>query len=422
VSEKSQPYIIKIPPFHYLHVLNNNTNVSRLETGPQKFVIFDNDSVVLGPKKMIVIPPRHYCILENPVVRNEKNEVLLDQYGQVRLRHGEEEIRFEQNDPFPLYPGESVQGDIKPLLVVQPFSALRLRAKRDFKDRYANNIQRKAGDEWIFEGANTYYPQVEVSIIETIAAIVIEPGQALKLRARCNTKDNNNKPKLAGEEWLIREAGPYLPRVDEVVVAKVTAIALSEKQALRLKATNNFTDMYGNARHTGDEWLITLQNAQTHIPDVSEDVIGLEPLIFLTPRQFCVVNNPVENGRPLLGAKKLIRGETSFFLKPPYETLDNKRIQDVYVLGAEEALLLKANEAFIDSFDGSKKIKRKPGETWLFYGPGEYWPPLEVDVIKMQKAFLHVEALNIQYFQPVPFALCIVALLIALYIMNAYRP
>jgi major vault protein len=88
MSEKFQPYIIKIPPFHYLHVLNNNTNVSRLETGPQKFVIFDNDSVVLGPKKMIVIPPRHYCIVENPAIRNEKNEVLLDQHGQVRLRHG----------------------------------------------------------------------------------------------------------------------------------------------------------------------------------------------------------------------------------------------------------------------------------------------------------------------------------------------
>jgi len=419
--ERSQPYIIKIPPFHYLHVLNNNTNVSRLETGPQKFVIYDNDTVVLGPKKMIVIPPRHYCIIENPVIRNE-NEVVLDQHGQVKLRHGEDEIRFEQNDPFPLFPGENIQGDIKPLLVVQPNSALRLRAKRDFKDRYANNASRKAGDEWLFEGANTYYPQVEVSIVETIAAIVIEPGQALKLRARCNTKDYNNKPKLAGEEWLVREAGPYLPHVDEIVVAKVSAIALTEKQALHLKAKNNFTDIYGNARHTGDEWLITLHDAQTHIPDVYEDVSGLEPLIFLTPRQFCVIENPkMENGKVSLGAKKLVRGEASFFLTPPYEHLDNRRIQDVYVLGAEEVLLLKANEAFTETEGGKKTTKRKPGETWFFYGPGEYWPPLEVDVIRKQKAFIQIESLNIYYFQPVLFALCVIAFLLALYMANSFR-
>jgi len=304
---------------------------------------------------------------------------------------------------------------------VQSFSALRLRAKRDFKDRYANNTQRKAGDEWLFEGANTYYPQVEVLIVETIAAIIIEPGQALKLRAKCNTKDYNNKPRLAGEEWLIREPGPYLPHVDELVVAKVSAIPLSEKQALHLKSKNNFTDIYGNARHTGDEWLITLRDAQTHIPDVYEDVVGLEPLIFLTPRQFCIVNNPMENGKPLLGARKLVRGEASFFLTPPYEHLDNRRIQDVYVLGAEEALILKANEAFTETHEGGKTVKRKPGETWFFYGPGEYWPPLKVDVIKKQSAFIKVEALQMYYFQPVSFALCIIAILIALYIVNSYR-
>jgi major vault protein len=39
--------------------------------------------------------------------------------GQARLRHGDKEVRFEQNDPFPLYPGEQLIGDMTPLQVVK---------------------------------------------------------------------------------------------------------------------------------------------------------------------------------------------------------------------------------------------------------------------------------------------------------------
>ena len=54
---------------------------------------------------MIKIPPRFYCIIENPVIRNNKGEAVLDQHGQVKLLHGDKEVRLSQ-EPFPLYPGE----------------------------------------------------------------------------------------------------------------------------------------------------------------------------------------------------------------------------------------------------------------------------------------------------------------------------
>ena len=54
---------------------------------------------------MITIPPRHYCIIENPVVKNADDEILLDKSGQVKLSHADLDIRLAQ-DPFPLYPGE----------------------------------------------------------------------------------------------------------------------------------------------------------------------------------------------------------------------------------------------------------------------------------------------------------------------------
>jgi major vault protein len=68
---------------------------------------------------MIIIPPRHYCIISNPAVRDEKSKnVVTDRAGQVRLRHGDEEIRmFDDTPPFPLYPGEQLFGKVSPLQV-----------------------------------------------------------------------------------------------------------------------------------------------------------------------------------------------------------------------------------------------------------------------------------------------------------------
>ena len=86
---------------------------------------------------MVMIPPRHYCIIANPVVR-ENGKVAVDAHGcvggarrpppvataadgdsSVRVRHGDEEVRFAQ-DPFVLYPGEKLFGKVAPLQVVGP--------------------------------------------------------------------------------------------------------------------------------------------------------------------------------------------------------------------------------------------------------------------------------------------------------------
>lgn len=57
---------------------------------------------------MIMVPPRHYCVILNPVARDTDGQVLFDQSGQAKLRHADLEIRLSQ-DPFPLYPGEEMQ-------------------------------------------------------------------------------------------------------------------------------------------------------------------------------------------------------------------------------------------------------------------------------------------------------------------------
>jgi len=48
--------VYRIPPYYYIHVLDQNTNVTRLEIGPKTFIKQDNESVIFGPEKMITVP------------------------------------------------------------------------------------------------------------------------------------------------------------------------------------------------------------------------------------------------------------------------------------------------------------------------------------------------------------------------------
>src|SRR5271154_3840631 len=109
--------VIRIKPFYYIHVLNNN--VTRVEVGPQTLTRQEHEKILGAPEPSIMVPPRHYVCIQNPVVR-EKGVVVKDKHGNVKLRHGDEEIRFEQ-EPFPLYPGEKLVGKVTPLQVRLPF-------------------------------------------------------------------------------------------------------------------------------------------------------------------------------------------------------------------------------------------------------------------------------------------------------------
>lgn len=100
--------IIRIPPYHYIHVLDQNSNVSRVEVGPKTYIRQDNERILFDPVRMVTIPLRHYCVVANPVVRDAQGSVVLDVTGQARLRHADMEIRLTQ-DPFPLYPGELME-------------------------------------------------------------------------------------------------------------------------------------------------------------------------------------------------------------------------------------------------------------------------------------------------------------------------
>jgi len=275
-----------------------------------------------------------------------------------------------------------------------------LRANRDFVDQFATKgpTKRRAGDEWLFEGPATYFPQVEVDIVNTIQAVIIRPNQALKIRAERALVDREGIARKAGERWLLRHEGAYLPQINEVVEGTQSAIVLTEKKALHLKAIQSFRDVYGIQRKAGEEWLVTYKEKESHIPDVYEKVIREVPLTSLTHREWCIIIDPVnEEGVPQLGFTKLVVGEKNFFLQPG-ETLDPSiGIKNIFVLGEEEALFVRCEKAFEDKMNG-KKIKRIPGQSWFVFGPTEYIPPLEVKVLERRKARLQIESFRFYAF------------------------
>ncbi|XP_056607841.1 major vault protein isoform X2 [Triplophysa dalaica] len=387
--------IIRIPPHHYIHVLDQNTNIARVEIGPLTYIRQDNERVLFAPIRMIMVPPRHYCVVLNPVVRNDEALVQFDGSGQAKLRHADLEIRLTQ-DPFPLYPGEEIQKNVTPLQIVYPDTALRLQALLDFEEEEGE--KRVAGDEWLFEGPGTYIPSKEVAVLEVIKATVIRENQAIRLRARKEGLDRGGVQRVTGEEWQVSKVGAYLPGAHEEVVEIVNAFILTDKNALHVRALRAFRDAGGRDRRTGEEWLVTVADREAHIPSVAEEVVGVVEVTTLNSRQYCVILDPVgHDGKPQLGQKKVVKGECSFFLRPG-EILENG-IQDVYVLSEEEGLVLRAVETFVDKEgdeeeeveEGEKRTKkrglqRRPGDRWMLRGPIEYVPPVSVEVLMRREA------------------------------------
>ena len=181
---------------------------------------------MFGPERMITIPPRHYCSIENPVVRTKDGDVVTDKVGQVKLLHADQDIRLTQ-EPFPLFPGEVLKQPVTPLKIVPANSALRIRAVLDFETEQGE--KRVAGDEWLFEGPGTYIPRKECCVDETVRATVILANQAIKLRARKECIDREGNARVTGEEWLVKKTGAYLPGAYEEVVELVHAYVLTEK-------------------------------------------------------------------------------------------------------------------------------------------------------------------------------------------------
>jgi major vault protein len=435
-----------LAPYEYIHVKDMNTGTTRVVMGPKTFIPQEQEKVLFKtPKAMVSLGKRDYCVVHNPIMLKDGKPVY-DKYGQIKNQHGEVEYRFHKDysEPFPLHPNEIQKGQNNRLTVVQKDEGLKIKASRDFTNEAG--VRKVAGDEWIVVGLTTYYPRVEEDVVKAVKSLQIMKGEALRCRAQqeFTGKDESGKDvtRTSGMEWLWRKVGSYLPHVHEVVEEKVVAKALNEGLSLILTATQSFTDVYGMTRKAGEEWMITHKDASSHILDVYEKIQEEAKLVVLTKSHYCVVMDPwnAEKRTNSKGAKVVRVGETSFFLQPG-ERLENG-IQDIHVLSEKDAVLVRANEKFVNRqfFDAerygrimalwnakktadlslAKNINngyvraimksevsglrtheaefkdftadelaaciedqvKLPGDKWMVYGPLKYVPPVSVEYIE----------------------------------------
>eukprot|EP01061_Rhynchopus_euleeides_P015164 TRINITY_DN259_c0_g1_i3.p1 TRINITY_DN259_c0_g1~~TRINITY_DN259_c0_g1_i3.p1 ORF type:complete len:847 (+),score=466.52 TRINITY_DN259_c0_g1_i3:59-2599(+) len=380
--------VIRLTREEYIHVLDNNNNVTRCVVGPATFTRLDHEKVVGGPHKHVSLPPQCYCRVKNPVSRSG-DKVETTDHGEAAVRFGEEEVRVNDGKqwrvPFPLYPGEVLVQDgkenaIKKLTTVAKNTALRLRAEQDCT---VQGTARQAGDEWLFRGPATYIPSEKVAYVAKVTAKLIKPNEALRLRALVSFTDRMGVARRAAEEYLVSEEGAYLPSVEEEVVGTVEARVLTDRKAVEVEAVFDHKDQFGKERRTGERWLVTLKDTPAFIPMVSERVLRVVNITTLSNRQYCVVIDPIRDGVQHFGHKEIRRGSeegTTFFLHPG-ERLEGDAVQEIEVLGADDAILVKALEQFNDN-----GTERKAGDKWMLRGPLEYIPPTEVEVIDWRQA------------------------------------
>lgn len=347
-------------------------------------VLKTNESVVAGPLPMIVIPPGFYCTVNNPVSNYVPGKA-------CEVRHGERAVHFHK-EPFPLYPGESLEGcpdflngpysdafkkAIKRLPVVLVNSCIKLKALLDCQDEAGKHL---AGEEWQLTGPRTYIPRPEVEIQGMKESLVIKQGQALRLRAKQGFIDRTGRERVTNEEWIIGEPGAYLPDVYEEVVEVLEKITLTPDRALHLQATMTIKDRYGITRLAGDEWLLTGEKTDEYYPEIGVEIKANLRKTVLTRGQYCVIENPVgKSGKPQYGKLELRKGCSSFFLHPG-EELQGGNVKSSFILSDQQAVVLQAVNEFSDEmFKGKKRL---PGDRWMIRGPIDYIPPVEVQVVK----------------------------------------
>ncbi|ORC92993.1 major vault protein [Trypanosoma theileri] len=366
--------LLRLKPYEYAHITNENTNATELIIGPQTRTLGSDEKLSKPVTAFHVVSPGHYCCIENPFVRAEDGETAVkDNFGQVKVRVGEREMRYGI-PAFPLYPEEKLVF-IKPLTVLGVNEALLLRAVRDFTSK--EGVQHKEEEKYFFKGPGTYYPRVEEEEVEIRRAMTLTENQALHLRAVESFKDENGILRRSHDRYLRTLRGSYICNPHETLIAVVSPIQLKPDEGLHVRVDTQFIDerphALGVLRRPGELYLVTHEECPLFFLHPYERIKNKVEKLHISKRQFAIVVNTESPGRRFVT-------DTSFYLKG-YEKLKGDGICNNYLLNSGQAILLKAIEDFKDT-DVDPPVDRKGGECWLLHGPRDYIPNAYVMICK----------------------------------------
>ena len=250
----------------YAYIEDANRGVVLVEIGP-KVLTLEAHLTLVTKSRMIELGTGSWCVVRNPVVRAD-GRVALDDYGQARIAVGDREVRVGPQ-VFPLYPGEELEGDITPEYVLGLYDALRLRALTAFMDERAPGgpRQREAGDEWLVRGPGRYVPSAAVSVVSA------EKARVLKETEYCvvlNPVDRTSGRIQEGRRKIVSGPDVFFLEPGEVLEGDVRRKhILSEMQGLKLQAIDDFSepDEEGEfqLRKAGDTWIV--RGPRTYVPN-----------------------------------------------------------------------------------------------------------------------------------------------------------
>jgi len=249
----------------YAYIEDANRGVVLVEIGP-KVLTLEAHLTLITKSRMVELGAGTFCVIRNPVVRQD-GKVALDAFGQARIAVGDREVRVGPM-VFPLYPGESLEGEVMNEYVLGVYDALRIRALAGFDDKAASggNLRREAGDEWLVRGPGRYVPNGAVEVVSAEKARVLKESEycvVVNPIDRATGKIQEGKRKvIAGPDVFFLEPGEAL----EGDVRRKHV--LSELQGLKLQALDDFSEPDGKGatqpRRAGDTWII--RGPRTYVP------------------------------------------------------------------------------------------------------------------------------------------------------------
>jgi major vault protein len=263
----------------YAYIEDANRGVVLVEIGP-KVLTLEAHLTLVSKSRMIELGTGSWCVVRNPVVR-ENTRVALDDFGQARIAVGDREVRVGPQ-VFPLYPGEELEGEIAAEFVLGVYDALRLRALTAFLDDRAPGAprSREAGDEWLVRGPGRYVPNAAVVVVSDEKARVLKETEycvVLNPVDRATGKIQEGRRKITpGPDVFFLEPGEAL----EGDVRRKHV--LSEMQGLKLQALDDFSEpdqgAEPRARKAGDTWIV--RGPRTYVPN--EKVLILKEIVALS--------------------------------------------------------------------------------------------------------------------------------------------
>ncbi|KPA80117.1 hypothetical protein ABB37_05115 [Leptomonas pyrrhocoris] len=388
--------LLRLPPFHYAHLTNENTNTTELILGPMTRPIASHETITQPPTSFVILRPTQFCRIANPH-RTAVNpatgavEPVRDAYGQVEVHSGEEEYRWHVA-PFPLYPEERLV-EVAELRVLSATEALQIVALAAYDAQpsgahssvssspaSASGVQRReAGERFLFYGPGTYYPRVEERVEEVVSGRVVNRGTGLWCRTSETFTDRDTGIEhYVGEQYVRLKEGMCFLESFEAYLSTQEGTALTKEDGLHVKAVKAYTDPRSPyceqrvVRKAGEVFLVTGETCPCFVPHPYDRVLKRIRRTYLSASQYAVVlDSAVGTGPNAAKARKVVTN-TSFFLKPS-EKLESGRCRNAFLLSEHQAVLVAATGNFTD-LSGDPSVERYEGDRWLVRGPCSFIP------------------------------------------------